>query len=112
MCTRAHTRAHSRTHAHAHICLTYGLINKFKNSCKMHYSQFLFPRNTPVINEMMYSYHTASYKIIQKGFNQTPLTSHNYNWQENATSGALVLSLSIDVKFVDSLKKHKYFITL
>ena len=66
-------------HVHTHICLTYRLINKFKNANKMHYSQFLVPRNTPVITEMMYTYHTGTYKIIQKGFNQTPMTSHNYN---------------------------------
>jgi len=33
----------------------------------------------PVINEMMYTHCTGSYKILQKGFNQTPTTSHNYN---------------------------------
>jgi len=75
--TQAHMHAHVRTHTR--ICLTYRLINKFKNFNKMHYSQFLVPRNTPVINEMMYIYHTGTYKIIQKGFNQTPMTSHNYN---------------------------------
>jgi len=78
--THAGTCVHVHIHTH-YICiwLTYRLINKFKNSSTMHYSQFLFPRNTPVINEMMYTYHTASYKIIQKWFNQTPMTSHNYN---------------------------------
>jgi len=57
---------------------------------------------------MMYTYHTGSYKIIQKWFNQTSMTSHNYNQQENATSGAFILSLSTDVNLVNSLKKHKY----
>jgi len=75
----AHVHTHTHTHTHTHICLTYRLINKFKNSNKMHYSQYLVPRNTPVINEMMYTYHTGTYKIIQKWFNQTPMTSHNYN---------------------------------
>lgn len=58
------TQAHMRVHTYICICLTYRLINKFKNSCKMHYSQFLFSRNTPVINEMMYTCCTGSYKII------------------------------------------------
>jgi hypothetical protein len=74
----------------------------------MDYSQLSFPRNIPVINEVMNTYHTGSYKIIQKGFNQTPMTSHNYNLHKNATYGAFVLSLSTDVKFENSLKKHKY----
>lgn len=109
-----HTCMHTCVHTHTHtnyICiyLTYRLINKFKNSCKMHYSQLLFSRNIPVINEMMNTYHTGSYKIIQKGFNQTPMTSHNYNKQENATYGAFVLSLSTCVKFVNSLKKKQIF---
>ena len=82
--TQAYMHAHVHTHTHTHtrthtICLTYRLINKFKNSSKMHYSQFLVPRNTSVINEIMYTYHTGTYKIRQKGFNQTPMTSHNYN---------------------------------
>jgi len=70
-----HAHMHAHVHTHTCICLTYRLINRFNNSCKMHYSQFLVPRNTPVITEMMFTYHTGTYKIIQKGINQTPMTS-------------------------------------
>jgi hypothetical protein len=75
----------------------------------MHYSWFLFPMNTPVINEMIYTYHTGSYKIIQKWFNQTPMTSHNYNQQENATSGAFIVLLST---FCEQSQKKKILHTI
>jgi len=58
----------------------------------MHNSHFIFPRNTPVLNEM-YTYHTGSYKILQPGFNPTSMTSRKCNSQENATSGAFVVTV-------------------
>jgi hypothetical protein len=58
---------------------------------------------------MVYTCHTGSYNIIQKGCNQTPMTSHNYSSQEGTNSGAPVPSLSTNVKFVKSQKTQVFY---